>query len=105
MDNPLADWVICVRLVKVRLILWGDEMDDIVERLRNEEPDFEVYHLAADEIEQLRGQLQTRLRDEFAMAALTGMLAGRGEADRLHWAKMAYEFADDMVKERERTDG
>lgn len=40
------------------------------------------------------------LRDQFAMAALTGLLAGRTAGDRIHWAKIAYEFADDMMEAR-----
>jgi hypothetical protein len=40
------------------------------------------------------------LRDQFAMAALTGMLAGRVPGERTEWVKSAYEFADKMMEER-----
>ena len=40
------------------------------------------------------------LRDQFAMAALTGMLAGRVPGERTEWVKGAYEFADAMMEAR-----
>jgi hypothetical protein len=40
------------------------------------------------------------LRDQFAMAVLTGMLAGRVPGERTEWVKGAYEFADKMMEER-----
>lgn len=48
-----------------------------------------------------------RLRDEFAMAALQGMLASDSSVDRTKvvkstWAKIAYEFADAMVAQRDK---
>jgi hypothetical protein len=44
-----------------------------------------------------------RLRDEFAMAALTGLLAGRFDekTNRFVYAEVAYTFADAMLKQRE----
>jgi len=40
------------------------------------------------------------LRDEFAMAALTGWLSDPSACDRQTTAKICYEFADAMMKER-----
>ena len=41
------------------------------------------------------------LRDEFAMAALTGCLAGRNNNfERKEWAEAAYELADAMMEAR-----
>jgi hypothetical protein len=40
------------------------------------------------------------LRDQFAMAALIGALAGRKAGDRTEWAKVAYELADAMMEAR-----
>ena len=48
-------------------------------------------------------QREVTLRDQFAMAALTGLLSDPGtkyNADRL--AKNAYDIADAMLAERER---
>lgn len=44
-----------------------------------------------------------RLRDEFAMAALTGLLAARSydTTDGLVYAATAYTLADAMLKQRE----
>jgi hypothetical protein len=44
-----------------------------------------------------------RLRDEFAMAALTGLLAARFDekTNRFVYAKTAYALADAMLKQRE----
>ena len=44
-----------------------------------------------------------RTRDEFAMAALTGLLAARfmTPSDGLFYAKTAYAIADAMLKQRE----
>ena len=44
------------------------------------------------------------LRDTFAAAALTGLLAGPGDKDFSadYWAKHAYNAADAMLRERER---
>ena len=46
-----------------------------------------------------------RLRDTFAAAALTGLLAGPGDKDFSadYWARHAYEAADAMLRERGRT--
>ena len=51
-----------------------------------------------------RGERE-RLRDTFAAAALTGLLAGPGDKDFSadYWARHAYEAADAMLRERERT--
>jgi hypothetical protein len=45
-----------------------------------------------------------RLRDTFAAAALTGLLAGPGDKDFSadYWARHAYEAADAMLRERGR---
>jgi hypothetical protein len=43
------------------------------------------------------------LRDEFAMAALTGLVSGRAgshPSDQANYAKRAYEIADAMLKAR-----
>jgi hypothetical protein len=44
-------------------------------------------------------------RDTFAAAALTGLLAGPGDKDFSadYWARHAYDAADAMLRERERT--
>jgi hypothetical protein len=44
-------------------------------------------------------------RDTFAAAALTGLLAAPTDKDRSmdYWARLAYEAADAMLRERERT--
>ena len=43
-----------------------------------------------------------RLRDTFAAAALTGLLAAPTDKDRSmeYWARLAYEAADAMLRER-----
>lgn len=41
------------------------------------------------------------LRDHFAIAALTGLLAGRSTVERPNYGEVAYEFADAMMKARE----
>jgi len=43
-------------------------------------------------------------RDEFAAAAMTGLLAGPGDKDfsMEYWARHAYGAADAMLRERER---
>ena len=43
-------------------------------------------------------------RDTFAAAALTGLLAAPTDKDRSmdYWARLAYEAADAMLRERER---
>lgn len=40
------------------------------------------------------------LRDQFAMAALTGGLAGRTQGERTDWVKVSYEIADLMLEAR-----
>lgn len=40
------------------------------------------------------------LRDQFAMAALTGLLAGRSIGEGTTLAEKAYDFADDMIAAR-----
>ena len=45
--------------------------------------------------------VKASLRDQFAMAALTGALAGRVVNERTEWARAAYELADAMLKARE----
>ena len=44
-----------------------------------------------------------RLRDEFAMAALTGMVQSEyaDKVSAMQWSKDAYEVADAMLKARE----
>lgn len=41
------------------------------------------------------------LRDQFAMAALTGLLSKTNNGVKPLWAKEAYEFADAMMEARE----
>lgn len=48
--------------------------------------------------EDARFLMQTTLRDQFAMAALTGMLAANYSGDRV--AKSAYQVADYMLAMR-----
>lgn len=47
------------------------------------------------------------LRDQFAMAALTGMLAWSGSDGTYYdqYAMRAYALADDMMQEREKAQG
>jgi len=40
------------------------------------------------------------LRDQFAMAALNGALAGRTNGEPTNWTKFAYECADAMMEAR-----
>lgn len=52
------------------------------------------------------GAASRTLRDEFAMAALQGMIASDPVVDRKTvnrdvWARVAYEFADAMLRARE----
>lgn len=49
---------------------------------------------------QIDMQAKDDLRDKFAMAALTGALAGRVPGERTEWAKAAYEIADSMMEAR-----
>lgn len=44
------------------------------------------------------------LRDEFAMAALQGLLAYPGATD-IDLAESSYKYADDMLKAREKKNG
>jgi hypothetical protein len=46
------------------------------------------------------------LRDTFAAAALTGLLAAPTDKDRSseYWARFSYEIADAMLRERERVE-
>jgi hypothetical protein len=59
---------------------------------------------AAAEIDRLRAMMPI-FRDTFAAAALTGLLAAPTDKDRSmdYWARLAYEAADAMLRERERT--
>lgn len=41
------------------------------------------------------------LRDQFAMAALTGLLSRPNNGVKPLWAKEAYEYADEMMAMRE----
>lgn len=50
---------------------------------------------------------QKTIHDEFAMAALTGLLASGndhydGHGDENRYAVIAYRFAEEMMKEREK---
>lgn len=60
----------------------------------------EPYSSAVEEIQRLRDS-ERRLRDDFAMAAITGFLADEG-VDTLHTfvSKYAYELADAMMEAR-----
>ena len=55
-----------------------------------------------EDIERARKQARAELRDRFAMAALTGLLADpESSMESLDWiAKVAYEYADAMMKAR-----
>ena len=63
-------------------------MIDIVERLRNEEPDFEVYHLAADEIERLRNIVDY----QESRLSVIGHLASRNDEGRVARLEAAIEL-------------
>lgn len=56
------------------------------------------------EAEQAIKQARAKLRDRFAMAALTGMLAypdgGMAQDQPTYFSKRAYEYADAMLKAR-----
>ena len=57
--------------------------------------------LAVDRVADAQ-RAQPTLRDQFAMAALTGMFAGRppGELPAEDWAAAAYAWADAMIEAR-----
>ena len=64
-------------------------------------------HLDYNDIQILGQEIRTAildatpsLRDQFAKAALTGLIASYGPGDREHGAEIAYEFADAMLKQR-----
>jgi hypothetical protein len=59
----------------------------------------EAAHAAIKDLS-LRVVEKPSLRDQFAMAALTGVLAGRVVGERTEWAKAAYEIADKMMEAR-----
>ena len=44
--------------------------------------------------------LYAEKRDQFAMAALTGLLAGRSSIERTSYGPVSYEFADAMMEAR-----
>jgi hypothetical protein len=45
---------------------------------------------------------QKTLRDEFAMAALTGMVAYSGYGNFTDFASISFKYADAMMEEREK---
>lgn len=47
----------------------------------------------------------TALRDEFAMVALTGLISAKLELRGHQIVKLAYQAADNMLKEREQNSG
>lgn len=47
-----------------------------------------------------RAELHETLRDQFAAAALTGIMAGKPDADNDHIGTVAYALADSMLKAR-----
>ena len=49
----------------------------------------------------LRAMQTATLRDQFAMAALTGIISQSLSAGQLSRAKLAYEYADAMMEERD----
>jgi len=70
--------------------------------------DLELRYQTALEIAEIEaGYIRTRLRDEFAKAIMTGIIAADWKFDLTEkkWdeiaAKRAYELADAMIKERE----
>lgn len=48
----------------------------------------------------IAGQRGMTLRDYFAAAALTGLLAGRSSIERTTYGPVSYEFADAMMEAR-----
>ena len=67
-------------------------------------------HIAAlyDEIRRMEHRLKATMtmRDQFAMAALTGLTTHNAMTNSANYAaKMSYEYADAMLKERETTNG
>ncbi len=70
--------------------------EEIAEWRRKEEEQRKAY------AEQQRKQARAELRDRFAMAALTGLLANPAEAriSPAEWTYDAYRFADAMLKAR-----
>lgn len=74
--------------------------EEIAEWRRKEEEQRKAYE------EQQRKEHRKQLRDAFAMAALTGLLAHRNNAPSFisthqdQRARMAYEYADAMLKAR-----
>lgn len=53
--------------------------------------------LVKETVEQIEAQL---LRDEFAKAALTGLLSHYGDRDEKYTTSICYHFADEVLKER-----
>ncbi len=59
----------------------------------------EIFSLLDSEVENRK---KMELRDRFAMAALTGLLADSNlDTDENSFAKLAYTYADAMLKARE----
>ena len=73
-------------------------MTDYEEKWRAACADVAYY---SEQCERLRGSKfeNPTLRDQFAMAALTGMMAANWDRDRV--AKISYEVADYMLKVRD----
>ena len=82
-------------------------MEDFLKRLRDPDTrtqdDWDICNEAADEIERLRDACKNAssyisVRDQFAMAALQGMLMRSVGYEET--AEKAYKFADAMIKTR-----
>jgi galactokinase/mevalonate kinase-like predicted kinase len=88
----------------------GSLIDEL--RIMAEEHDDELCREALNHIEMLKNanceyrkalsqqQNASTLRDQFAMAALNGALAGRTNGEPTNWTKFAYECADAMMEAR-----
>lgn len=75
-----------------------DEFKDYVLQARFQANDARKAEIAAKERE--------ALRDQFAMAALTGLLSKSGPTTNFsNDARNAYFYADAMLKQREKNDG
>lgn len=57
---------------------------------------------AAGQRAHYEADLEIPLRDQMAMAALTGMISHYGSGDENSAAKYAYEFADSMIEARKK---
>lgn len=68
---------------------------------RGDSPDTEV-RITLGDLERMTAVAQMNLRDEFAKAALTGLIANRGSGG-ISMVQTAYKYADAALKERNET--